>query len=358
MIERKNLLEKIKQKYVGLAILAAVLYGISAPFSKILLQNLQPVQMAALLYLGAGLGMGLLQISIGKLKNNHAEARLTGKELPYVVAMILLDIAAPICLMLGLTMTTASNAALLNNFEIVATAVIASFFFGESLEKRMWWSISFITIASIILSVNNGTDFSFSKGSLLVLLACICWGLENNCTGKLSIKDPIQIVVIKGMGSGLGALLISLRIGEHWNFSPYLLGGLLLGFISYGLGIFVYILAQRHLGAARTSGYYATAPFIGVVFSWVLLKDPLTLNFIIALAIMLIGTYLSVTERHGHKHIHERETHDHRHNHQDGHHDHVHTEEVKGEHSHPHTHEKVEHNHPHLPDFHHRHNHS
>jgi drug/metabolite transporter (DMT)-like permease len=342
---------------IAMAILAAALYGISSPVSKLLLVKIPPTLMAALLYLGAGLGMLIINEYKVFSKKERLEAKITKKELPYIIAMIVLDIAAPIFLMLGLTMTTAENVSLLNNFEIVATGFVALFIFKESIGKRMWVAILLITISSVILSVNDFSKLSFSLGSLFVVAACICWGIENNCTRMLSIKDPLQIVVVKGFGSGLGSLLISIALKEYCSDILYIIVALLLGFVAYGLGIFLYIKAQRELGAARTSAYYAAAPFIGVLISWLVLQEKITISFVIALAIMLIGTYFAISENHKHIHLHVETAHEHKHNHQDGHHNHVHDKEVEGEHSHKHIHEAIEHKHEHTPDLHHRHTH-
>ena len=344
-------------KAFGYAILAALLYGISTPVSKLLLLKLPATMMAACLYLGAGLGMLCLAMIQKLYKKGNREARLSGRDAPYVVGMILLDIAAPIFLMLGLTMTTAANGSLLNNFEIVATSVIALFLFRESIGRRMWIAIGFITLSSILLSITEKGSLSFSLGSFFVLLACVCWGFENNCTRMLSLKDPLQIVIWKGFGSGTGALIIAFFVHEVVAEWLYIGIALVLGFVAYGLSIFVYILAQRKLGAARTSAFYAFAPFIGVIVSWIVLKEPITLIFVIALIMMLVGAYFAVTEQHQHLHLHLMEQHTHKHNHKDGHHNHVHEEVVEGEHTHEHIHEQMEHSPGHLPDLHHRHIH-
>lgn len=275
------------------AILAAALYAISSPISKILLNKIPPVMMAALLYLGAGIGMfiiGLFRYKTGRLKK---EMRLTKKEMPFIVGMVVLDIAAPIFLMIGLTMTTPANVSLLNNFEIVATSLIALFIFKEAISKRLWIAIGLITVASIILSVEDISSLTFSFGSLFVLLASICWGFENNCTRMLSVKDPLQVVVIKGFGSGLGSLLISFILKETSTNVVYIIAALLLGFVAYGLSIYLYVYAQRELGAAKTSAYYAIAPFIGVGLSFIISYDIPTVSFVIALLIMIVGTYLA-----------------------------------------------------------------
>lgn len=342
---------------VLLALLAAALYGISSPVSKLLLEKIPPTLMAALLYLGAGFGMLIVNVSKVITRKERVEAKITKNELPYIIGMIVLDIAAPVFLMFGLKMTTAENASLLNNFEIVATSLIALFIFKEAIGRRMWIAIFLITLSSMILSVRDLSSISFSYGSLFVIAACLCWGLENNCTRMLSLKDPMQIVVVKGFGSGIGSLLISLVIKEYATDAVYTLLALLLGFVAYGLSIFFYIKAQRELGAARTSAYYAAAPFIGVLISWAMFQENITWPFVIALFLMLIGSYFAISEEHMHLHIHNEITHEHKHNHEDGHHNHTHEPNVIGEHSHLHTHEVVEHAHVHTPDLHHRHSH-
>lgn len=201
-------------KAIFYAILAAALYALNAPISKLLLQNVPPTMMAGFLYLGAGIGMAVMGLVRSKTGHGRREMRLTKKDLPYTLGMVVLDIAAPIFLMIGLTRTTAANASLLNNFEIVATSLIALLIFKEKIGKRLWIAIGLITLSSILLSVEDASSFQFSFGSLFVLAACVCWGLENNCTRNLSHSDPLEIVVIKGFGSGIGSVIIGLVIGE------------------------------------------------------------------------------------------------------------------------------------------------
>lgn len=282
-------------KAIFFAVLAATLYAISSPVSKLLLKEIPPIQMASLLYFGAGLGMSIIGFIKHKKYKEKTEARLTKQELPFAISMVVLDIAAPILLMIGLTMTTPANVSLLNNFEIVATSLIALFLFKEPISKKLWCAIFLITLSTIILSVEDMSSFSFSFGSIFVLLACICWGLENNCTRKLSVKDPLEVVIIKGFGSGMGSLLISLSLGEKTTNIPYIIATLILGFFAYGLSIFFYIYAQRDLGAAKTSTFYAIAPFIGVGLSLIMFRELPTLPFVIALIIMVIGTYYAST---------------------------------------------------------------
>ena len=274
-------------------VLAAALYALSSPVSKLLLAKIPSTVMAGLLYLGAGIGMLVvrcIQKQTGKLP---AEKKLEKEDLPCTVGMVLLDIAAPVLLMAGLTSTTAANASLLNNFEIVATSVIALLIFGEKISGRLWAAISLVTFASIILTVDDADCLRFSGGSVLVLMACVCWGFENNCTRRISGKDPLQIVVIKGFGSGTGALLLAFSLGERLPQIKYAVYAMLLGFVAYGLSIFFYIYAQRSLGAARTSAYYAVAPFIGATLSLVIFREVPDFSFIAAVVIMIAGTFLA-----------------------------------------------------------------
>lgn len=289
----------LKEKHnsaILLAILAAALYAISSPVSKILLNKVSPTMMAALLYLGAGIGMSIIGFYRKKTGKIKEEMKITKKEMPYTVGMVVLDILAPIFLMIGLTRTTPANVSLLNNFEIVATSLIALFIFKEVISKRLWIAIILITIASIVLSIEDASSFSFSLGSIFVLFASVCWGLENNCTRMLSVKDPLQVVVIKGFGSGFGSLLISFILKETSTDVFYIIATLLLGFVAYGLSIYFYVYAQRELGAAKTSAYYAIAPFIGVVLSFIIFSDIPTISFIAALLIMIVGTYFASTD--------------------------------------------------------------
>lgn len=282
---------------IFLAILAAGLYALNSPFSKLLLKYMPSTLMAGFLYVGAGLGMVMI-FFIRKITNRpKTEAGLTKHELPYTVAMIVLDIAAPICLLLGLTMTSAANASLLNNFEIVATAIIALMVFKEAISPRLWLGIIFVTASCALLSFEDVSGLQFNTGSLFVLLACICWGIENNCTRKLSSKDPLQIVMVKGLFSGAGSVIIGFICGENISHLWAVPIVLLLGFVAYGLSIYFYVYAQRILGAARTSAYYAVAPFIGVFLSLLTFREIPGYLFIAALILMIIGAWLSSQDK-------------------------------------------------------------
>lgn len=346
-----------KKVAIFFAILAAALYAINVPVSKVLLQNVEPTMMAAFLYLGAGIGLILYSFVSGLFGKKSIKEPLTKKEIPYTVAMVLLDIAAPILLMFGVSMTSSANVSLLNNFEIVATSLIALIFFKEFLSRRLWWAVILVTVASMLLGFEGVSSFSFNKGSLCVLGACVCWGFENNCTKMLSSKSSIEIVMIKGCFSGLGSLSIALLSGEHIPAIGSIFEVLVLGFVAYGLSINFYIVAQKDLGAAKTSAFYSIAPFLGVLFSMLFLHERPGVNFYAALVIMAISTLLMVKDALILQHCH---SHTHVHTHEHSHGDLVHTHEHSHEHTHYHEHMDNEelHTHSHHSLKNHEHSHN
>ena len=295
-----------KLRPIFFAVLAAVFYAVNVPFSKQLLQDVPPTFMASFLYFGAGIGVGIMYLF--HWSNEQKEERLTKDNLPYTIGMVLLDIFAPIFLMLGVSIGSSANASLLGNFEIVATTLIALLIFKETVSKRLWTAILFITISSIILSFEGSGSFHFSLGSLFVLLATICWGMENNCTRKISEKSTYQIVTIKGLCCGLGSFVVASAVGESLPSARYIIFAMLLGFIAYGLSIFLYIRAQRDLGAAKTSAYYAVAPFIGTFLAFVINGEQLSVAYLLGLFFMIIGTLFVVADtlvkNHSHLHTH------------------------------------------------------
>lgn len=295
-----------RMRAVIMALLAAAFYAINTPLSKVLLSHIAPTFMAAFLYLGAGLGVSIMYLF--HFKNEKKSERLIHSDFPYAVGMIVLDIAAPIFLMIGISLGSASNASLLGNFEIVATTLIALLIFKEPVSKILWIAIGFITISSIILSFDGTGSFNFSLGSIFVILATCCWGLENNCTEKISGKSTYEIVMLKGIFSGGGSFLVALMIGETLPETKYIFYAMMLGFIAYGMSIFMYIKAQRDLGAAKTSAYYAVAPFIGAFLAFLVNGEKLTLIYFVALVIMMIGSafvvYDTLVRKHLHPHSH------------------------------------------------------
>jgi len=345
---------KTKHLATVYAILAAALYAINVPFSKLLLGHVAPTMLAAFLYLGAGLGLFLYGVAAKATGKAAPSEPLTRKELPYTVAMVVLDIFAPILLMFGIRASNAANVSLINNFEIVATSLIALFLFKEVISRRLWIAIVLVTVASVILTFEGTGSFSFNIGSLFVFGACLCWGFENNCTKMISNKNSIEIVVIKGTFSGLGSLLVALLMGESFPALPFMLCALLLGFVAYGLSIHFYISAQKHLGAAKTSAYYSVAPFLGVAFGMLFLGERPGLRFYVALAVMILSTYFMIKDTVALQHTHEhKHTHTHAHSHGGmvhvHEHTHIHTHlHIHGQDSENHTHNHSAMNHEHL----------
>jgi drug/metabolite transporter (DMT)-like permease len=342
-------------------LLAALSYGLTAPIGKLLLLKISPFLLASLSYLGAGFFMLILRAFL-KTDAQKNEARLQKNNIPLLGLMVILDALAPILLFLGLKYSAPSTVALLGNFEVVATSVIALVIFKEAVGVRLWVAIMFISFGGIILSVEDWEGLLFSPHALCVLCATILWGLENNITRMLSFVDPMETVVIKGLGSGTLALIFSLTMEKTQFTLSFALFALIMGAVSVGLSVYFYILSQRILGAARTSSVYAVAPFIGVTLSFIIFGDTPVPSFYLALILMLIGIYLSVSEKHSHFHTHRLQTHEHIHSHKDSHHQHPHNNETletqePNVHSHKHSHSENPHAHEHLPDLHHIHSH-
>lgn len=333
-------MENKKVIAIMMAFFASILYAINIPLSKLLLTKVEPTMMASYLYLGAGIGIGIVFLLSRKEKKK--EEKITKKDLPFIVGMIALDIVAPILLMIGLKHSLSSSVSLLNNFEIVATSIIALAIFKEVISKRMWVAIGLITLSSLFLSFDALSTFTFSWGSILVLLATISWGFENNCTRKLANKNTYFIVFLKGIFSGLGSFIIALIIGESFSDFLYIGLALLLGFIAYGLSIFFYIKAQGTLGASKTSAYYSMNPFIGTFLSWVLLKESVGIPYFMGLVIMIVGTIIVIIDTLKKKHQHQHQ-HIITHSHDGG----IHTHIIEHEHEHSHLINEEQHNHHH-----------
>ena len=318
------------------AVVAAALYAINVPFSKILLDHVAPTMMAAFLYLGAGLGIFLYSLVSKALGKGSPTEPLTKKELPCTVAMVVLDIIAPILLMFGIKSSHAANVSLINNFEIVATSLIALLIFKEFISRRLWIAIVLVTAASIILSFEGSGALEFNTGSLFVFGACLCWGIENSCTRMISNKSSVEIAVIKGTFSGLGSLVVALMAGERIPSAFWMVCVLLLGFVAYGLSIYFYVMAQKDLGAAKTSAYYSIAPFLGVAFGMLFLGERPAIQFYVALLVMIASTYFMVkdsielqhthehTHIHTHIHVHGADSSNHEHKHKSMPHEHLH----------------------------------
>jgi len=307
MLSRKN--TNSLREATAYAFLAAALYALNMPFSRLLLGSVDPLYMAAFLYLGAGLGMLGMWVLRTKPKA-RVFAPIEKDEKPYILGMVLLDILAPALLMFGLRSTLAANASLLNNFEIVATSLIALILFKEAISRRLWIGIVLVTLASVLLSMESLSVFRFSSGSLLILAASTTWGLENNFTRKLSNRASSDIVIIKGIGSGLGSLILALLTREAFPQVGFIFLTMLLGFVAYGLSINYYVKAQMQLGAAKTSAYYAVAPFLGVIFSFLIFQALPLPTFWVGLILMAAASWFLVTDtisiQHTHLHKHTK----------------------------------------------------
>jgi len=341
------------------ALAGAALFGVSTPLAKLLLGQVAPVHMAALLYLGAGLGIALFKGARRLTGRPEAEAPLSRGDLPWLVGAILAGgVAAPIVLMFSLRRTPAAAASLLLNFEGVATALLAALIFGEAIGTRVWWAIGAVTTASILLSWDASGGWGVSLGALGVLAACTLWGVDNNLTRNISAKDPMAVVMYKGLGAGAFSLMLGSVAGQPLPSLGIALAVLALGVVSYGASIVLYVLALRGLGAARTGALFGTAPFTGAVLSLVIFRASPGLLFAAAVPLMVAGAVLLLGERHHHAHAHEALDHDHRHRHDDAHHLHTHPGmALHRAHVHPHRHDPITHAHPHVPDIHHRHRH-
>jgi len=342
-------------------ILAAVLFGISAPLSKLLLEGMDPVILAGLLYLGAGSVMGALLASGKLLKAREAEeARIERRDIPWLAGATLAGgVLGPILLLLGLQLMHAATASLLLNLEVVATGLIAFLLFRESVGRRAWTAIIAVAGGGALLSVDLTTGLAISPGALLIVGACFAWGFDNNLTGRISLKDPRRIVLIKGLAAGAFSFLLGVVLGRPLPSLSPALYALALGAVSYGVSISFFVLSLRRVGAARTGVLFGLAPFVGVALSLAIFRQLPAWPFFAALVLMALATILLGRERHAHLHTHVAAIHTHPHRHDDGHHGHRHGSDLDttAPHVHEHTHEEIVHSHEHKPDPHHRHRH-
>ncbi len=341
---------------VPLALGSAVLFGALAPLSKLLLDAVSPFMLAGLMYFGAGLGLAAYRLFRGALAEASDEAQLRRADWPWLaVAIGMGGVAAPVMLMLGLSRTTASSAALLLNMEGLATMVIAWGVFRENVDRRLMLG-AFAILAGAGLLSWNGQGVSFDSGSLLVIGACVAWGVDNNFTRNISATDPVVIAMLKGLIAGAVNVVIALLTGAAFPAAVTVAAAAIVGLLGVGVSLVMFILALRHLGSARTSAYYSLAPFIGAIVAISLLGEPMTAKLLIAGVLMGAGLWLHLEERHAHEHEHEPLEHEHSHVH-DEHHHHDHEGPATQPHSHWHRHDRRRHAHAHYPDVHHRHGH-
>lgn len=339
-----------------MALASAILFGASAPIAKLLLGSVSPQMLAGLLYLGAGLGLGVIHLGRSALGIPATEAALRRADAPWLAAIVIFGgFLAPLLLMFGLQQTSASTGSLLLNLEGLATMSIAWLAFKENVDGRLLVGAFAILAGAIVLSWEGG-GFRLDVGGGLIAGACLAWGLDNNLTRRLSSADPLVTTTIKGIAAGSVNVGLALSVGAAFPSIPVIGAAALLGFLGVGVSLILFVLALRHLGTARTGAYFSLAPFIGAVVAVLLLSEPLTPQLGLAALLMGYGLWLHLSERHEHEHQHEVLEHEHSHSH-DEHHQHLHIEKVSEPHSHRHRHEPLRHKHPHYPDLHHRHPH-
>jgi drug/metabolite transporter (DMT)-like permease len=340
---------------ISLALGSALLFGASTPFAKLLLGTVNPWLMAGLLYLGAGLGLAVVHISRNVLRLPAVEAPLRQSDMPWLAAVILFGgVLGPLLLMLGLATTNATTASLLLNLEGLATMGIAWVAFRENVDRHLLLGAFAILAGAVLLSWQGEAAFQWS--GLLIAGACLCWGIDNNLTRKLSSADPVQIALLKGLVAGTVNFMLALWQEATLPPADMIAAAGLVGFLGYGVSLVMFVLGLRYLGTARTGAYFSLAPFVGAVLAVVMLGEPLSLQLLIAGGLMGLGLWLHLAERHDHEHLHEPMEHEHRHRH-DEHHQHQHgPADPAGEpHTHWHQHARLLHRHPHYPDLHHRH---
>jgi drug/metabolite transporter (DMT)-like permease len=344
------------QPGIAAALSAAILFGASVPLAKLLLGGIAPWMMAGLLYLGSGLGLGLVLL----IRRTPRQGLAKG-EGPWLLGAIACGgVAGPVLLMWGLRGSGAAGASLLLNAEGVFTALLAWFAFRENFDRRIALGMIAIIAGAVVLSWQGEFNPATIGPPLAILGACLCWAVDNNLTRRVSLADPLQIAAIKGLAAGVTNLAIALLDGASL---PTPLGAAeagLVGFLGYGLSLALFVTALRELGTARAGAYFSAAPFFGALLAIPLLGETPTLRLFAAGGLMGLGLWLHLTERHEHAHQHEPTEHSHTHDHGDPHHHHPHPEAVNedGEpHAHWHRHTPLRHRHPHYPDAHHRHRH-
>jgi drug/metabolite transporter (DMT)-like permease len=339
------------------ALLSAALFGLSTPAAKLLVGSIPPVTLAGLLYCGAGVGLALLRRVLPSIVTGAREAPLSRTEWPWLAGAIAAGgVLGPLLLMFGLGRTDAAAASLLLTLEGVATALMAWFIFHENFDRRIALGMASLVAGAGVLSWSGKPTIDGIIGPIAIAGACVAWGLDNNLTRKVSLADPLQIAMLKGLIAGPFNLVLGLSVNRELpSLSGVFVTGLV-GFLGYGVSVALFVVALRGLGTARTGAYFSTAPFIGSAVAVMALGEPVTAQLLFAGALMAVGVWLHLTEWHEHEHVHEPLAHAHSHVH-DVHHQHAHNDaDPPGEpHAHTHEHTPMRHTHPHVPDMHHTH---
>ena len=347
------------QRYVLYALLAAVLFSLSTPAAKVLLDGASPLMLAGLLYLGQG--VGLLAYRLGTryfftAKNPACRERvLQGTEYVWLAgAVVTGGMLGPVLLFWGLSGTSASSASLLLNFEGVLTVLVAMALFHEAVGRRVWFAAFIMLVAGLLLTYDPHADWKISPNALAVVGCCLMWAFDNNMTRHISAGDPVFIAIVKGLIAG--CINIGLGYATGGDFPRHWFGAMVMGFFCFGVSQVFFIYALRQLGSARAGIYFSIAPFLGAGVSILLLDEAVSKNFVAGFILMAAAVWQLSGEHHEHEHEHTNLEHSHLHGH-DAHHQHVHAHTDASPHSHPHVHEEIIHAHAHTPDIHHRHTH-
>ena len=333
-------------------LIAAVLFGASAPLASELAGSVPAFTLAGLLYVGAAIAAAPVT-----LRRPPTAPALRREWRPVAAAVVVGGAVGPVLLVAGLARTDPATASILLNAELAATVVLAAVVFREHLGTRMWMSATLITAAGAMLTWQPGA--SLDVGALLVIAACVAWGFDNGVTAGIEQLAPEHVVMLKGLIAGGANLTIGLVVagwGANTTVSD-VFAALAIGAAGYGLSITLWVKGARDLGAARGQVIFATAPFIGAVIAWTLLGDEATAIQVVAAIVAGVGVAVSLRSHHEHHHQHHEIVHDHEHVHDDEHHDHDHGDGLAGRHTHVHEHRPLVHAHPHVPDLHHRHDH-
>jgi drug/metabolite transporter (DMT)-like permease len=343
-------------KGVSSALLAAVLFGAGTPLAKVLLADLTPLLLAGLLYLGSGVGLTALRIL--RRWRGEPTTGLKAADLPWLAGAVFFGgVVGPILLMVALKTTPASTTSLLLNLEGMFTALLAWFVFKENFDRRIALGMALIVAGGVVLSWQGTNGLVLPAGAAAVVGACLCWGIDNNLTQKVSTADPLLLASVKGMAAGTVNVTLGFAGGQQLHVGSAV-AAMMLGLVAYGLSLALFVVALRHLGTARTGAYFSLAPFVGAAVAVLLLREPVGPSLLFAGGLMAAGTWLHLTEKHEHEHTHEPLEHTHAHVHDDHHrHEHERGTNVSEPHTHPHIHERLVHRHPHYPDIHHRHRH-
>jgi drug/metabolite transporter (DMT)-like permease len=343
------------------ALISALLFGLSAPLGKMLLEDMASLPLAGLLYLGCGLGLTVMTCFrrfVFRQDLSCVESKLRGMDYLYLGGAVLAGgVTAPILLLQGLLIIPAGNAALLLNSEAVLTVLIAALIFREPVTKWVWGAFLCMLFAAFVLTIRvDAVSLQAEPGTVLIVLACLMWALDNNLTRNIAHRDPVFIARFKGLAAGTTVLSAGLLMGDPIPPVEAGLMALLLGAFSYGASLVLFIHALRYLGTARTVIYFSAAPILGALASILILAEPVTPMLLLAAAVTVCSVVFLMRENHDHEHVHEAVFHEHRHIH-DEHHQHEHTDVWREPHSHGHLHGPLVHSHAHTPDLHHLHRH-